>query len=206
MGRVCVYTREEISDSLIRFYEEYGRVPTANDFRDNPLYVNYNTIHKKFGIWNNALKTVGLDPDTLIKKGIRVQNSSHKGRHFELYVGESFEKIYENLSGKNCKSPFDGICPNGMPYEAKSSSFSGVAWDYHFYNSEKEKIRWYYLGAFDRYYTKLLHVWRVPVEIIIGDRLYIGLNPSSKFNVENMRQYEITDKFLEALDKKNITW
>jgi len=206
MEHVRIYTSEEISDSLFQFYETYGQIPKYNDFRNGAMSIHASTILRRFGTWNNALKTVGLDPDTLIKKGIGVNNSNNKGRRFELYVGESFNEIYEDLSGKNHKSSLDGICPNGLLYEAKSSSFDRGCWDYHFYNSEKERVRWYYLGAFDAYFEKLLYVWRVPSDVIVGERLYVGLTKRSQFNVENMKRYEITDIFLKTLKEKNITW
>jgi len=51
-----------------------------------------------------CFKNCRIRSDTLIKKGIGVNNSNNKGRRFELYVGESFNEIYEDLSGKNHKS------------------------------------------------------------------------------------------------------
>lgn len=55
-------------------------------------------------------------------------------------------------------------------------------------------IEWYYLGAFNEDYSKLLHVWRIPAkdfgEEIQKGFLYINVN-----NTEKMKEYEITDKF-----------
>jgi len=55
----------------------------------------------------------------------------------------------------------DGICPNGLLYEAKSSSFIGVA-GLSLLQYEKERVRWYYLGAFDAYFEKLCMYGGVP--------------------------------------------
>lgn len=56
-------------------------------------------------------------------------------------------------------------------------------------------IEWFYLGAFDKYYKKLLYVWRIPGNFVDGDYISIGINSSYTFNVENMKEFEITDKF-----------
>ena len=42
-----------------------------------------------------------------------------------------------------------------------------------------------------------MHVWRIPGEFIEEEHLHIGLNSYSRYmyNVENMKEYEITNKF-----------
>lgn len=58
------YTYEELSSYLRQFYEEYGRIPSARDFKNNPEYPDYHTYQKRFGSWNKALeKTFGLKRD-----------------------------------------------------------------------------------------------------------------------------------------------
>lgn len=45
-----------------------------------------------------------------------------------------------------------------------------------------------------------MYVRRVPGEIIETDYITIGMHPArSKFNVKNMIEYDITDKFKEMI-------
>lgn len=197
------YTDEELLDYLKLFYEENNRIPTVRDFLYNSEYPSFATYQIRFGGWNQALKMVGLDIDTMIKQGI-LQNNNYKGRLFEILINDTFENKSIDLSGDNCMSPFDGLCPNGASYEAKSAGLiEEYGWAFHI--SRYKYIEWYYFGAFDKDYTELIHVWRVPNEIVEKeekDRFYIGLH-DSKFNVRNMIKYEITDKFIDnpILDK-----
>lgn len=197
------YKDEEMISSLRKFSKEYRRVPTEEDLTDNPDYPSYITYLRHFGTWNNALKKAGLDRDTLIKKGI-LKDTRYKGRLFELYILEHFKKESAiDLSGKNCNSPFDGICPNGMTYDAKSSSFNGSCWTFGFTNKEHEKIKWYYLGGFDKDYKNLLYILRIPGTFVDNDSYFnIGLNCRYMYNLENMKEFDITDKFdIEKIKK-----
>lgn len=192
-------TNDELLGSLKRFYEENVRPPTYNDFSNNPKYPSIRPYITRFGSWTNALKLVGLDVDTIIKKGI-VQTKYHKERFFELCIKYHFEKESVDLSGNNRLSSFDGICSNGKTYDAKSCGLiNGRYFLYHFKNKEKEEIEYYYLGAFNKDYTELMYVWRVPGEIIEKDMLYIGLNRNYEYNVENMNEYNITDRLWRNL-------
>jgi hypothetical protein len=53
-------------DQLIKWFQEYyqshGEVPALNKVRDKsiPCPVAHNTVVRKFGSWNNALKAAGL--------------------------------------------------------------------------------------------------------------------------------------------------
>lgn len=172
-----------------------------SDFNNNPKYPSFSTYQYRFGNWNNALKLAGLDIDTMIKKCV-MPDTNHKGRLFELYVKRHFEKEIVDLSGQNHCSPFDGICPEGMIYDAKSSYLSRYGWQYHFKNKEKEDIEWYYLGAFNEYFMKLLHVWLIPGEFVESNHLHIGLGIyGSKFSVKNMKIFEISDRFDFGLEE-----
>ena len=57
--------------------------------------------------------------------------------------------------------------------------------------------------AFNEDYTKLMHVWRVPGEIVDDDYFIVG-TLNAKFTIENMMQYEITDKFRDIVKKLNL--
>lgn len=123
-----------------------------------------------------------------------LQNTNHKGRLFEIFIKNHFSKKIIDLSGDNHNSPWDGICPNGMIYDAKSSGLvRDTFWIFHTKNKYKEEIKYYYFGAFNKDYTKLIHVWRIPGYLIEKDYFIIGTNDNYEYNIENMNEYEITD-------------
>lgn len=196
-----LYTDVELLNFLKNFCQENERIPTAYDFANNPGYPGVSTYQRRFGSWNNALKLVGLDTSTLVKKGI-VQNYDQKARLAELYIKELFQDACIDLSGNNKNNPIDGICPKGQIYDVKSSRLlNDNCFLYSFRNKEKEDIEYYFLLGFNDNYTELLHVWRVPGEIIETLSLRIGINDGSgKFNVRNMIEYEITDKFKKVVE------
>jgi len=150
------------------------------------------------------LKLAGLDIDTLYKKGLlKPETNQQKGRLFELIILYHFEKNPIDLSGNKYNSSCDGICPNGKIYEAKSSKlYHGENWKYNIRNKEKENIEIFYFGGFNEDYSKLLHVWRVPGELVEGEVFYIPIKRSGKFNIENIKEFEITEKILEILNEK----
>lgn len=41
-------------------------------------------------------------------------------------------------------------------------------------------------------------VWRVPGEIVEKDDFHVGMNP--QFNIENMKEFDITDKFKDIFN------
>ena len=193
-----LYTNDELLGYLKKFYEENGRSPIVYDFTENPRYPNYGTYQIRFGGWQSALKLVGLDMDTMVRNGI-LSSKHHKGRLFEIYVLEHFIEESIDLSQENCNSPIDGICPNKKTYDAKSSCLINNRYFVFSLNKiYRERIDYFYLGGFDEDYQKLLHVWRIPGDFINGPTLYISnLCCQHRFerNIENMKDYEITDKF-----------
>lgn len=195
-----IYTDDELLNYLKDFYEENGRIPVKNDFENNPGYPGFSTYQKRFGSWNKALKLVGLDVDTIVKQG-NLGNSYQKGRWAEILVRDHFENKSIDLSGDNHCSPCDGICHNKKTYDVKGARLrKGGLWIFVIEGKYKEEIEWFYLLAFNENYTRLMHVWRLPGDIIETNYLTIGMRPGkSKFNIENMREYEITDKFKEII-------
>jgi len=193
------YTDKELLDYLIQFYEEHGGVPVQTDFVNNPGYPSFATYQKRFGSWNNALKLVGLDVDSMTKKGVLITNQQ-KARLAEIKVINHFRQRPIDLAGENCRSPCDGICPNGKTYDVKSSgSRNGTYYQFATNNKYKEEIEIYYFLAFNEDWTEPKYVWRVPGEIVEKDIFYVGTCRAccSKFNIENMKEYDITDKFKE---------
>lgn len=207
-AKIC--TDEEYLKYLIQFYEENERAPVQLDFNKNPKYPGYRAIMRRFGNWQKALKIVGLDVDSMIRRGI-VETEGQKGRLGEIFVLDHFEEIGSiDLSGENMKSPFDGICPKGYSYDVKTAYFNGSYWLFNFQNINIDKIEWYYLLAFNKDFTKLLCGWRIPAldlrEDIEKEFLYVYENKRhyrglAKYNLENMKQYEITEKIKRVFEK-----
>jgi len=202
--RVKKYTDEELLDYLIRFYKKYGRAPVIEDFKNNPEYPSPATYWNRFGNWSNALKLVELDVESMVKKGV-IENEYQKGRLGEIIVRDHFKQHPVDLAGENCLSPCDGICPNGKTYDVKSSKFytDRTRWDFQIRNKYKEEIEIYYLLGFNEDYTKLDYGWRIPGEMAEGYHFYVGLNPDYKFNIENMKEYDITHKINGIIEKED---
>lgn len=202
------YTDEELLNCLIHFYEEYGRPPTEKDFTSNHKYPNFMTYVSRFGSWTNALKRIGLDVESMVKRGLLV-TSQQKGRFTEIIIRDHFKKNPVDLAGENCKSPCDGICPNGLKYDVKSSGLhiadnGWLYWKFDTNNKYKDKIEIYYFIAFNEDYSELMYVWRVSAwEVIEKEHFYVGANNWSRreFTVENMKEYDITEKFKDVLRK-----
>lgn len=196
-GGVQVYTDKELLEYLRRFGDEKRRPPTEEYFKNNPKCPSYNTYISRFGGWQKALKLVGLDTDSTIKKCI-LETTCQKGRLAEIYVLEHFvEKEAKDLSGENPLSPFDGICPKGETYDVKSSRLrDGRCWTFVIGNLYREDIEWFYLLGFNEDYSELQHAWRIPsFDFIDEDSITIGISNNCTCNVENMKEYEITEKF-----------
>ena len=64
------YTNEELLRYLIQFYEENGRSPTMEHIRKNYKYPGFSVYQQRFRSWQNALKLVGLDLDSMVRRGI----------------------------------------------------------------------------------------------------------------------------------------
>ncbi len=194
------YTDNELLDYLRQFEKENERRPAEKDFTNNPEYPSYKT-YDRFGGWNKALKLVGMDLDTRVMQG-HLETETEKGRFAEIIIKEMFDNRGKDISGEIHKSPFDGICPTGQIYEVKSSGLlehkGWVFWKFGTENKDKddniEAIQWYYLIAFNKDYTKILYVWRIPGEIMEKHIIMVSAYGSnSEFNVSNMTEYDITD-------------
>lgn len=116
------YTDEELLGYIVQFYEENGRPPTTRDFTNNREYPGFAIYQIRFGSWQKALKLVSLDTDSMVRKGI-IKTENQKARLTEIFVKKHFDDVEKvvDLSGANCDSPFDGICPKGKIYDVKSS-------------------------------------------------------------------------------------
>lgn len=194
------YTDEELLDYSRQFYEKYGKTPAYRDFINNPYYPGVMTYVRRFGSWENTLKLVKMDIDTRVTQE-HLKTNKEKGRYTELMVRQMFNNKGTDLSGEKCDSHIDGICPNGMTYEVKSSGLriDRDCFDFSTQNKDKsdyvEAIQWYYFVAMNRDYTKLMYIWRVPGEVAKKGHFIVGLKTSYEFNIENMKEYDITDRF-----------
>lgn len=193
--------KKHLLQLLMYFYEKEGRPPTQKDFAYNSRFPSDTTYKRVFGSWSNALKLVGLDVDAIVRKGI-IKTESQKGRLSEILVKEHFIEINNviDLSGNNCRSPYDGKCPKDQTYDVKSTKFTKRnSWSFSIHNTQKYEIEWYYLLAFDENYSELIHAWRIPAEDFIEDIekgwITISINNNrNKNNIESMIQYEITER------------
>jgi hypothetical protein len=196
------YTDNQLLWYLIQFYKKYGRSPTARDFDNDPYYPNSTTYQKRFRSWSNALKLVGLDVESIVKKGV-IETADQKARFSEIIVRDHFERYPVDLAGENKNSPCDGICPNGKIYDVKSSALDGTIYNFHTGNKYGERIEIYYLLGFkNENYRKLNHGWRIPGEIVDRESVHIGIR--GRLNIYNMEKYEITDKLRDILTKYGI--
>lgn len=207
VNRPKEYPNEEMLNCLIQFYEENERPPSQNDFSNNPEYPSYITYRSRFGSWSNALKLVGLDADSMVRKGF-VETNHQKARLSELKVIDHFKNEPIDLAGENCLSPCDGICPNGKTYDVKSSKlYRGEYYDFSIRNKYREEIEIYYFLAFNEDYTILEHTWRVPGETVDEDRFYIAKHIIKIYNsksrdIGSMKKYDITDRIKEIINEK----
>ena len=192
-NRFTKITDNELLEYLIKFYKENGRPPSEQDFSKNQKYPGSRMYYKRFGSWQKALKLVGIDVDAMVRKGV-INTKYQKGRFFEIYVKEHFIEYSVDVSGDNCSNPFDGICPKGFIYDAKSARLINGCWTYNL-GKNRGGIDFFYIGAFNEDYSELMYVWRIPGNFFEGNSFCIGLSISREFNIENMKEYEITDKF-----------
>ena len=61
----------------------------------------------------------------------------------------------------------------------------------------------FYLIAFDRDYTIVVYVWRIPKSKFIEDvkKGFIDVGLKKMYNIENMKQYDITEKIIPIFKK-----
>jgi len=190
----------EILKFLLQFNTETGLIPSSNDFKNNSKYPSHGTYVNRFGSWTNALKMVNLDVDSTTKLDI-LNNNYQKGRQAEIIVINHFKSNPIDLSGKNCLSHCDGMCPNGKSYDVKSSKLHNIGngmFHFDIRNKYKEKIEIFYCLGFDENRNKLIYSWRIPNNIINKDYLKIHISPSdAKFNTYNMKKFDITNRMKE---------
>lgn len=188
-------SKEELLEFIRKFEREERRLPTTEYFSNNPKYPNFQTYIKRFGSWQNALKLVGLDIDSTVRKGI-VETNNQKARLAEIFVLGHFTEKATDLSGENWKSFADGICPKNQIYDVKSSAFYKDHWQFNLSNSHRDDIEWFYLLGFNKDYSELQYVWRIPFfDFKDKDSIRIGFSNDYTYNIENMKGYEITEKF-----------
>lgn len=179
-------SNEELLEFLRNFWREKGRPPTKNDLEHNLEFPSYKLYRTRFGGLQNALRLVGLDTDSMVRKGI-IETDNQKARQSELYVLENDEKGATDLSRNNHWSVIDGISKKDYTYDVKSSKLvRGKFWNFCL----DKRVDFYYLLGYDKDRKNLLHKWKVPGYFSEGD-IQIGNNNYYTYNLENMREYEI---------------
>lgn len=193
------YTDKELLESHIRFYEENGRPAIATDFINNLIYPGFLT-YQRFEGWNNSLKIVGLDIDSMISYGI-IENNIQKGRLGEILVRNHFsenDKVIDLAGGNPSKHICDGIDPGGHYYDVKTAELSYKC-KFNLLNENIDNIEYLYCLAFNEDFSKLLYAWRIPISDFMekmGNNITIGIKNTYTFNIENMKKYEITEKIM----------
>ncbi len=198
------YRKQYLLEFLRYFNEKEGRPPTRRDFENNSAYPSRNIYVRIFGSLSNALKLVGLDTDSMVKKGV-VETSNQKARLAEIMVLKHFAENPTDLSGENRLSKYDGICPNGKVYDVKSSKLhNGAFYNFSTRNKFRENIEIYYFLGFNKDYTIFEHAWRVPGEIVDSDNVMITIigKRGNSADIENMKDYDITDIIKEVYNTK----
>lgn len=201
-GLLC--TDEELLEHLIKWYEDREEPPSKEDFLYNSKYPSF-TPYNRFGGWQNSLKILGLDTDSIVRRGI-IKTNQQKARLGEIFVNNCYKDIIGriDLSGKYYKSPFDGTSREGNDDVKTSKLYADYNyWSFKILNINIDKIQWLYLLAFNEDYTKLLYAWKVPkdklrIEVIV---VVIGLRTTYEYNIENMKEYEITDEIRPIFEK-----
>jgi len=57
--------QEEIIESIIRFYDEKGRIPKSSEFNKKNGYPGRYAVEKLFGSWNDAIEAAGFDTNRM---------------------------------------------------------------------------------------------------------------------------------------------
>lgn len=206
------YDDGELLDLLKQYHEEYGKIPSQLNFMNNLEYPNFKTYINHFGSWSNALKLVGFDVDSVVKEG-KLPSGYHKGRLGELLVFNSFKDKNKavDLSGTNCNSIFDGLCPKGKSYDVKTASLvfnekyiDSGGFAFHLRNREIKKIDYFYLVAVDEEYTKVYYIWLIPRKDIenVKDTLYISLSKVHTYDKYLVDFSKCNLDFLNSTDRK----
>ena len=58
-----IYSKERLIEKIKKFVEKEGRVPTKNEFVNDPSCPDYVTYRDYFGTWNKAIKAAGYEPN-----------------------------------------------------------------------------------------------------------------------------------------------
>lgn len=61
MGTKITYSDKDLTDALLRFYKEFGRVPEYRDLNKRDGYPSGSTYQRRFISLNNALQAAGLE-------------------------------------------------------------------------------------------------------------------------------------------------
>lgn len=194
-----LYTEKELLDYLLQFVKENRKIPVRTDFIHNERYPGFWVYKDRFGSWSNALKIVGLDDESLVKKGI-LDTNNQKGRFGEIIIRDHFKNHPIDLAGENHNNPCDGICPNGKTYDVKSTKLRKTYYQFGINNKYREEIEIYYFLAFNEDWTKLDYGWRVPGDIVEDSSFLVGISPRSKFTIDDMEEYDITENLLYILE------
>lgn len=193
-------------NELRRFEKEYGRPPVERDFINNHEYPGFVVYQRRFGSWINSLKLAGLDTD--------FESRKHKQQYTEeelLDYLRWFEKEYERPPTEKdfTNNP---EYPGYATYQRRFGSWINALIKAGLYVNLAERQCDSFIGRqaeiviLDHLENKAIDLsgenrWKVPGDMAEKDYFLVGLNSNWEFNIENMKEYDITEKFKKYIDK-----
>lgn len=127
-------SNSELLEYLRQFEKENGRIPTVNEFNENPRYPNGGIYFKKFGGWNNALNLARIN----IKSKRRIveivgRNSTRE----QLRIIDKDETVdHSNTKCCKCGKNETYVRPNGSAEWLRYRCKEGI-WDRKSYLCKK---------------------------------------------------------------------
>lgn len=162
------YSRKELLQKIINFYNREGRVPLKREFNMYRVYKN------KFGSWNKAIKEAGFQPNEVI--------FSKKFTARDGHICDSFsEKIIDDWLSENAIAH-----ERNVPYEGTKMSADFLVKDI--------RIEYFGLAGVNRKYDHLIEKKRF--EVKKHNYRLVEIYPSAlfasgfkEFFIRNLRQW-----------------
>jgi len=110
------FKKSELTDEIIRFISEFGRIPIAKDFEHLDGYPHRKTLTNHFGSFNDALRAAGVEPIKLSRKEhhLKYNNKEYLSSAIFDYIdatGEvpTLKKLIEYHSMHSLKNKYEKI-------------------------------------------------------------------------------------------------
>lgn len=205
-----IYSDGELLECLIKWYDEHDEPPTTEDFRYDQKYPSRKP-YNRLGGWQNSLKVLGFDIGSLVRRGI-IKTNQQKGKFGIMLVVDYYKDItgMKDLTEEDYHSHHDVISSEGTG-DVKTSKFyvDENYWIFGIDNIDVDEIEWFYLLAFNEDFTEFKYAWKIPnneyfeedvykEQIIVNGKYH---SKDVKYDIENMKEYEITDMIRPIFEK-----